>query len=1113
MLQRQILRVARASAVMLAFCLGLTPLGVMAATYTVTNTNDSGAGSFRQAILTANGNGATDTIAFNIPGAGPFTISAQTALPAITSPVAIDGTTQPGFAGHPIVELDGTWAGANANGLSITAGNSVVRGLVINRFQGAGIAVGIAGGNVIQGNFIGTDSSGTLNLGNGLAGVQISGASGNAIGGNSSGAGNTIAFNGAGGVVIVSGSNNLVRANSIFSNVGLGIDLGATGVEANDSGDGDAGANNLQNYPVLTTVTASGSSTFVRGTLNSTPNTTFQIDFYNSPTANPSGFGEGKTYLGSSSITTDATGKKNFYVSFAMTIPANSQVSATATDPADNTSEFSNALQFVPTSSVNLSLGVSVSSNAVPLGDQVAYSIVVTNSSTNAATGVIVTDWLPASMNYVFAVTSQGTIMNANGYVTCDLGTLAAGGTATIKIYASSQSVGSFTNVVSISGAEYNLNAANSTDYVAVNVYLPTPPVLTTQPAGQILNLGGLLNLVVGVLGPPGIRYQWRLNGANIPGATNANYTVATLLGSDCGSYTVVVSDLYGAVTSQPALVSLSGLLTLPASDSFATRGLIINLLGLTSMSNLGATSEPGEPQHAGVPGGKSVWFTWTPLLSGLATFSTAGSSFDTLLAIYTGNKLTNLTEVASDDDSDGFYTSRVVFYAVAGTTYQIAVDGAYGAEGKIMLNSSQDIFAQPVPRITAQPNNQTVGFGGTALFSVQTGVSGFSYQWYFNGVALAGATSSSLQVTNVSAAQVGLYTVRVSSASHNTFSLPASLQISVLDGLVNVNRVARDKFQAAVAAVSAVTSAGQVTHLMKLGGAPSSSGGYTKYSGGTSRGYSSTQVFSTYKGAAQPGEPNHCGTSGGASSWTSVQAVDNGVMTIDTDGSNFDTILAVYTGNGNDFSSLVPVACDVGSGQGGTNSMVSFAATSNTVYYIAVDGTYGAYGRVVLNCNLAVPPTITLQPASRTVVPGATVTLSAAASGYPTPRCQWWCNGWLMAGATNGTLTITNFQSARTGTYQMVATNSVGLAAISPTSLLLSSPMHLDSFTVNRTNRCFQMRLVGPGSTNYVIQASTNLTTWVPIATNTVPNGLWTFTDLQSTNFTQRYYRAVPGS
>ena len=110
------------------------PLAVM-------NTNDSGPGSLRQAILNANANADLSTITFAIPGAGVHTIEPTTPLPTVTATAIIDGTTQPGFAGAPLIELSGALAGGGQNGLSLAAANSVVRGLVINRWQALGVIV------------------------------------------------------------------------------------------------------------------------------------------------------------------------------------------------------------------------------------------------------------------------------------------------------------------------------------------------------------------------------------------------------------------------------------------------------------------------------------------------------------------------------------------------------------------------------------------------------------------------------------------------------------------------------------------------------------------------------------------------------------------------------------------------------------------------------------------------------------------------------------------------------------------------------------------------------------------------------------------------------------
>ncbi len=1123
----------RASVAVFALTMWL-PLRGFAATYIVTSTNDSGPGTLRQVITSANTTPGTNLIAFNLPGSAPFVISPQLALPAITMPAILDGATQPGFAGVPVVILSGALAGTNSTGLSIAAGNSVVRGLTISGFQGDGILLLGAGsnlisgnivagnaargivvgsdGNQLSGNFVGTDSTQAAGVGNGSSGVVISGGSGNVIGGVAAGAGNVIAFNGGDGVAVLSGTNNPVRGNAIYANNGLGISLGGLGVVANDLGDADSGANNLQNYPVLSQASGSGSSVFIRGALNSTPNTTFQVDFYDSPVADASGFGQGQVFLGSAAISTDASGNGRFFSSIPAAIAVGSYISATATDPAGNTSEFCRSQPFAPPGNVNLALGMSASPNPAPLGDQMALFVTVTNYSANTADDVAIADVLPGGMSYVYASVNQGMVVSGSNTVNCDIGVLPPGGTATLTIYVASKSAGTFTNFATVTAREYNISPAAGASQLAVTVFQPAPPTVTTQPTNQLLNLGAALNLVSGILAPPDTRYQWRLNGKNIPGATNLTYSISSLLAGDNGLYTLVACDSYGVTETQPALVSPLGLLALPASDNFASRGAFINLLGLSVVgSNAGATSEPGEPMHAGVPGGKSVWFSWTALLGGPVTFSTAGSSFDTLLAVYTGNSLTNLTEVASDDDSGGHYTSQVTFNAQAGTTYQIAIDGAYGASGMIVLTSSQNILAPLVPQNLPKPADQVVGFGGTASFSVPN-ASGVSYQWYLNDVAVPGANGPTLQVTNVSAANVGIYTVRASSGLRTVYSRPTTLQISELDGLPNPNVMADDKFQfVATAVANLLQKLGfKVNRLSQPATGYSGTIHMMDTGGGSSRGYSSTQIFSTYGGGTQQNEPNNCENPGGSSAWTSVQAANNGVMNMNTDGSSFNTILGVYTGNGNDFSSLSPVACNIGGGQGGTNSQVTFAASSNTVYYVAVDGVNGAYGTVVLNWTLNVPATITAQPISQTTAPGSTITLTAGAGGYPPPVCQWWCNNWKMSGATNGSLTITNFQAANAGSYQMFASNASGLAATVPATVLLNSPAHLDSFSFNPTNHAMQMRLVGIAHTNYIIQASTNLTTWIPIATNAPAWGLWNFIDTQNTNFQKRFYRVV---
>jgi hypothetical protein len=199
-----------------------------------------------------------------------------------------------GFRG-PGVTVQGNYIGLDITGtravntrsigISVSGNNNLIGGTVPgaqNVISGNIIGIRIqlfVSGNTIQGNLIGLNAQGTGPLPNVIGGIDCSfNASDNTIGGTVPGAGNKIAFNGGPGVSLLESIRTPVRGNSIFSNGGLGIDLSPEGVTPNDSKDTDTGTNNLQNFPVLTSVMSSGNSTSIQGSLHSTPNATFQID-------------------------------------------------------------------------------------------------------------------------------------------------------------------------------------------------------------------------------------------------------------------------------------------------------------------------------------------------------------------------------------------------------------------------------------------------------------------------------------------------------------------------------------------------------------------------------------------------------------------------------------------------------------------------------------------------------------------------------------------------------------------------------------------------------------------------------------------------------------------
>ena len=198
-----------------------------AAVFIVSNKNDSGSGSLRQAILDANNTPGKDTIIFNVAGPTPFNILPASALPPVTDPVSIDGTTQPNYTGTPLVGIVGSNAGS-ASGLVLQGGDSEVRGCAINRFLGSGVSLA-SSSNVVVGCYLGTSLAGTVPQANRGAGIMIAGAN-NRVGGTNANEGNLISGNQTGiWIVGLAATNNCVFGNFI------GLDATGTGGLGNEA--------------------------------------------------------------------------------------------------------------------------------------------------------------------------------------------------------------------------------------------------------------------------------------------------------------------------------------------------------------------------------------------------------------------------------------------------------------------------------------------------------------------------------------------------------------------------------------------------------------------------------------------------------------------------------------------------------------------------------------------------------------------------------------------------------------------------------------------------------------------------------------------------------------
>jgi hypothetical protein len=271
-----------------------------------------------------------------------------------------DTVVQGNFIG---TDLTGTLPRGNYVGVG---NDNVARNVVGGTAPGTGNIIGASGSynvdiistdaaeNLVQGNFSGTDSTGTAILGGstgvGICGGANNGAKANLVGGTAAGASNTIAYCWD-GVAIGTAPNvdsywNRILCNTIYGNLNLGIDLSEDYTSDNDPGDADTGPNYQLNRPVVDSFAIDGQNATINGHLDSNPNTSFRVEFYTGNQSGGSGFGQGRTFLGFQNVTTGGDGTVSFtHTASSAGINPDDYITAIATDTDGNTSEFSLSIE------------------------------------------------------------------------------------------------------------------------------------------------------------------------------------------------------------------------------------------------------------------------------------------------------------------------------------------------------------------------------------------------------------------------------------------------------------------------------------------------------------------------------------------------------------------------------------------------------------------------------------------------------------------------------------------------------------------------------------------------------------------------------------------------
>jgi hypothetical protein len=526
--------------------------------------------------------------------------------------------------------------------------------------------------------------------------------------------------------------------------------------------------------------------------------------------------------------------------------------------------------------------------------------------------------------------------------------------------------------------SEYGNDASN---WVAAG---PTPgranaaqparaPSVVAHPVSRAVSAGSRVVFHVSVCGSRPLTYQWRFNGANIANATNASYVIASAQAGNTGSYTAQVGNSAGSVLSEAASLSLMAPPVITAQPQSQTIGGGLSATFTVEATGAGPLSYQWRRNGIALPGATSVSLT--------------------------------ITELRRNDAGD----------------YSVLVSNPAG----IVASAVATLTVLVPPTITLQPQSQVVNTNTTVTFTVAaTGSGPVRYQWQFNGANIAGATNSSLTLSNVNLSHEGDYRV-----------------------------LTADDVTAGASQVARLTVRVPPTVLVGLRGSTNAVG-------------STITLSITASGSVPMGF-----------SWRRNSLVVTNVVLMTT-----SSTFSIVNAQTNDTATWRCVITNSGNMAPGVLSQASVL--------------------------ILAPPVLTNAPASQAVEPGANVTFTAGAAGSAPLRYQWQFQGADIANATNTTLALSNVQLANQGEYRVTVTNLVGSASATAT-LTVGTPVISLRDAEWLGNGSVRLKLSGVPNRSHAIEVSPNLTNWTTLDTILYTNGLMPFVDSTVSAMTNRFYRA----
>jgi len=434
----------------------------------------------------------------------------------------------------------------------------------------------------------------------------------------------------------------------------------------------------------------------------------------------------------------------------------------------------------------------------------------------------------------------------------------------------------------------YHVRVSNGNGYLLsrqFTVLVQAPPSVSNTALNLTEEIGETVQLTVSALGGGELQYEWYKNNALIPGETGTTLILSNLQPLDSGEYGVKVFNDVGTVRALIAILDVQFESVVQLRDDFLPFIPLQNVpSGIARGSNEGAGLETNEPVHGNKRSAGSIWLTWKAPSTGLVTFDTEGSNFDTLLAVYTGNTLAELIEIKAADDKRNDdvvngrgrvkYSSEISFNAEAGSDYHIAVVGFSGERGDVVINWMFE-EEENLPDFDEKGNRKiTIARGFTQRLNGRANVFGGVYAWYHNGRLLADETGPELELVNIGDTEVGIYTVEVQRGGGG--------------------KKARKDFCVEIGASLGVNTENKLQDLDLPTGVLNRFGIEKRNIAIVTVGTLGTQVTDIYGSSVQGGEI--AGAQNGSSRWFRLQPDDPGLMRVNTAGSTFENTLTIYT-------------------------------------------------------------------------------------------------------------------------------------------------------------------------------------------------------------------------